>query len=64
MVAPMAKISIIVPFYNSEGYIERCMNSLLNQTIGLEWLELILVDDASTDGTLNLLKEYERQYPG
>lgn len=64
MVAPMAKISIIVPFYNSEGYIERCMNSLLNQTIGLEWLELILVDDASTDGTLNLLKEYERQYQG
>lgn len=59
----MLKISIIVPFYNAESYIERCMNSLLNQSIGLECLELILVDDASTDGTLNLLKEYERQYP-
>lgn len=59
----MAKISIIVPFYNSEKYVKRCMNSLLHQTIGLQNLELILVDDASTDHTLDLLKEYEQQYP-
>ena len=59
----MAKVSIVVPFHNSEGYIDRCMNSLLNQTIGLQNLELILVDDASTDGTLDLLKAYEKKYP-
>lgn len=59
----MAKISIIVPFHNSESYLDRCMNSLLNQTIGLQNLELILVDDASTDSTLELLKDYEKKYP-
>ncbi|MDE6713739.1 MAG: glycosyltransferase, partial [Lachnospiraceae bacterium] len=59
----MAKISIIVPFYNSERYVKRCLDSLLHQTIGLQNLELILVDDASTDRTLDLLKEYEKQYP-
>lgn len=59
----MAKISIIVPFYNSEKYVKRCLDSLLHQTIGFQNLELILVDDASTDHTLDLLKEYEKQYP-
>lgn len=59
----MAKISIIVPFFNSERYVKRCIDSLLHQTIGLQNLELILVDDASTDHTLDLLKEYEKQYP-
>lgn len=59
----MAKISIIVPFHNSANYIERCMHSLLNQSIGLQNLELILVDDASTDHTVDLLREYEKKYP-
>ncbi len=59
----MAKISVIVPCYNVSDYIERCMNSLLNQTIGFDNLELILVDDASTDNTLEKLKRYEKQYP-
>lgn len=55
------KVSIIVPCYNSETYLERCMNSLLNQT--LKDIEIILIDDGSTDGTLNLLKKYEKEYP-
>lgn len=59
----MAKISVIVPFYNVEKYVDRCMNSLLNQSIGLENLELILVDDASTDDTVKILKRYEEKYP-
>ena len=57
------KISIIVPCYNVATLVPRCMNSLLNQTIGLENLEIILVNDASTDTTLEVLLEYEKQYP-
>jgi len=56
------KISIIIPCYNVEKYISMCIESLLNQTIGLENLELIFVNDASTDTTLAILLEYEKKY--
>ena len=59
----MAKISVIVPCYNVERYVDRCIRSLLDQSIGLQELELILVDDASTDHTAAILKTYEAQYP-
>ncbi len=59
----MKKISIIIPCYNVEQYIDRCMKSLISQTIGIDQLELILVNDASPDNTLNKLIEYEKQYP-
>jgi Glycosyltransferases, probably involved in cell wall biogenesis len=56
-------VSIIIPCYNVERYLSRCVSSLLSQTIGLENLELIFVDDASTDGTLDHLYQLEQQYP-
>ncbi len=56
-------ISIIVPCYNVEKYIIRCLESLVNQTIGIEKLEIILVNDASTDNTLQYLLDYEKKYP-
>lgn len=59
----MKKISIIVPCYNAERYLRRCIDSLLHQTIGIENLELILVNDASEDCTLDILLEYEKIYP-
>lgn len=59
----MKKISVIIPCYNVEKYIDRCMQSLVSQTIGLENLELILVDDASTDHTLEQLQKWEQRYP-
>lgn len=46
-----------------EQYIDRCMSSILNQSIGLDSLELILVNDASPDHTLDKLMYYESQYP-
>lgn len=56
-------ISIIVPCYNVEKYIGRCFASLKAQTIGMERLEIILVDDCSTDATWNCLEGFEREYP-
>lgn len=59
----MALISIIVPCYNVENYIDRCVSSLVSQTIGIENLEIILVNDASRDNTLFKLYEWEKKYP-
>lgn len=57
------KISVIVPCYNVEKYIGRCLESIERQTIGIENLEIILVDDVSTDNTLTTIMEFERKYP-
>lgn len=56
-------ISIIIPCYNVEQYIDRCFQSLLNQTLGFEHMELIFVNDASTDHTLDRLTALEAEYP-
>lgn len=55
-------ISVIVPCYNVEKYIDRCLTSLVRQTIGLSNIELILVNDCSTDKTYNCLLMWEKQY--
>lgn len=59
----MFKISVIVPCYNVEDKINRCVQSLINQTIGLKHLEIILVNDASQDHTYRKLCEWESKYP-
>ena len=59
----MNKISVIIPCYNVEQYIDRCLESVVSQTIGLYMLEIIVVNDASTDGTLNKLYEWEKRFP-
>ena len=57
------KLSIIVPVYNmaSEGKLTYCLNSLVNQTIND--YEIIAVDDASTDNSYEILKDFELRYP-
>ena len=55
----MKKISIIVPIYNAEEHLDRCVKSILTQTV--EDLELLLVDDGSNDNSLNICKEYEKK---
>lgn len=57
------KVSVIVPCYNAEQYIDRCVASLASQTIGVEALELIFVDDASTDTTFSKLTCWEQRFP-
>lgn len=56
-------VSVIVPCYNAENVIDRCISSLVRQSIGLENLEIVLVDDASTDHTYEKLQEWENRYP-
>ncbi len=59
----MIKISVIIPCYNVSLFIDRCMESLEKQTIGIESLEIILVNDASKDATLGKLLLWEMKYP-
>lgn len=54
----MPKISVIVPVYNSEKYLHRCIESLINQT--LTDIEIILINDASTDNSYEILCEYQK----
>ena len=56
---PQPKVSIIVPVYNVENYLERCIISLRNQT--LEDIEIILVDDSSTDSSLEICNKMAQE---
>jgi|SRR5690625_3595267 len=55
----MPKVSIIVPVYNKEKYLERSLNSLMNQS--LEDIEIILIDDGSSDNSLELCKTFQKK---
>ncbi len=53
------KVSVIMPVYNVAAYLKQCMNSVVNQT--LRDIEIICVDDGSTDGSLDILRAYAQQ---
>lgn len=55
----MAKVSIIVPVYNVEKYLRKCLDSLINQT--LKEIEIICINDGSTDKSLEILEEYKNR---
>ena len=55
----MPKISIIVPVYNVEKYIERCLKSLVNQT--LQDIEIIIVNDGSQDKSEEIIEKYVKE---
>ncbi len=59
----MKKVSVITPCYNVEQHMDMYIKRLSEQSVGMESLEVILVDDCSTDGTLEKLKQIEAQYP-
>ena len=56
------KISIIVPAYNVEKYLRRCLDSLVHQTY--PYLEILVIDDGSTDGTRGIIEEYVSRFAG
>lgn len=55
----MSKVSIIVPVFNAEKYLERCLVSLVNQT--LSDIEIIIVNDGSTDNSLNIAQKFQQK---
>lgn len=55
----MVKVSIIVPVYNVEKFLEKCLDSLVNQT--LHDIEIICVNDGSTDKSFEILNNYAKQ---
>ncbi len=61
----MKKVSVVVPCHNVAIYLEKCLNHLVNQTIGIDNIEIILVDDASTDdgATWKIIMKYEEMFP-
>lgn len=56
-------ISVIIPCYNAVAYVDYCMASIVSQTIGIEQLQIILINDASTDSTYEKLCEWEQRFP-
>lgn len=57
----MKKISIVVPIYNVEKYVKKCIESLIKQTY--KNIEIILVDDGSTDNSVGIIDEYANKDP-
>lgn len=57
------KVSVIVPVYNVEEFLAKCLDSLVNQTIDKNEMEILCINDGSTDSSLAILREYEKKYP-
>ena len=57
------EVSVIIPVYNEEKYIESCIGSLINQTYPREKMEWIVIDGNSTDATVKLIEQYTDEYP-
>ncbi len=60
MKSHIPKISVIIPMYNAEKYISQCLQSLLNQSF--QEFEVIVVDDCSTDNSLDVVKNIQPQF--
>ena len=56
------KISLIIPMYNVENYIEECLYSIINQDYGIQNIEVILIDDCSSDKTIEKVRKYIQKY--
>lgn len=57
----MLKVSIIIPVYNTAEYLDQCLNSILNQS--LKELEIIIINDGSTDDSTEILRKYKEKHP-
>lgn len=56
-------VSVIIPVYNAEEYIERCLDSVVGQTLGLDRMQVLVVDDGSTDSSPALIDAFAKAHP-
>lgn len=61
---PTPDVSVVIPVYNTLPYLRTCLDSLLRQTIGHDRMEIVAVDDGSTDGSGRLLDRFAARHPG
>ena len=59
----MKKLSFVIPLYNSAQWLRKCLDSILNQDIPLEQMEIICVNDGSPDNSADIAHEYKMLYP-
>ncbi|MFJ5560177.1 glycosyltransferase family 2 protein [Streptomyces sp. NPDC093250] len=61
---PKPTVSVVIPVYNAGDYLEECLQSIADQSLGFDRLEIVAVDDASTDGSADLLDAWAARHPG
>ena len=61
--SPNPKVSVIIANYNNEPYLKRMMDSLVQQTIGIENLQVLFIDDCSTDQSIDVILAYVEKCP-
>jgi CDP-glycerol glycerophosphotransferase len=62
MILDSPKISVIIPIYNIENYLNKCLSSIANQSLQNSLYEVILIDDCSTDNSHDILTKFQKKY--
>ena len=57
------ELSVIIPVFNAEDYIKECLDSVVDQSLGIDNIEVIIVNDNSCDSTLDIISQYTAKYP-
>lgn len=57
------EVTVIVTVYNSEKYLKKCLSSLVNQTLPKDELEVLIINDGSTDNSMDIILNFVKQYP-
>lgn len=57
------ELSVIIPVFNAEDYIKECLDSVVDQSLGIDNIEVIIVNDNSCDSTLDIISQYTDKYP-
>ena len=58
----MIVISIVLLTFNGEKYLEQCLDSVVEQDTGMDQIEVVIIDDVSSDSTLYILEKYRKRY--
>ena len=56
------RVSLIIPIYNKAEWLDTCFQSILNQSIDPQMVEVLMIDDGSEDNSLDIMKRYSEKY--